>query len=505
MQRISLRVKITGLFIVVLAGFVASPAVWADGFATRILNSDSAKFPLISVLIKVFTSKPTTLLTDNFKVSEDNADVASFSIHAEKPVQYVVLAIDRSSSIEAQMPEVKQAAAYFIKTMPTRVKAGIMSFASDVEVNHKCSDNRQSLMQAIAKIRPYGGTSLYDVICDGCELLAQTGKRTDLKTLVVLTDGKDSNPRGTGPMSIKTLPEAIESAKKSRINVYTIGLGTDIDRSILSQIAAQSGGASLQANDTRQLQVIYQKLSERLELEQYISLVYATPNDKRDGSVRNIMINSEWQGITSQGSGTYRAPSPEPVAEPVRQDEEPPRYDFEAYNLDADIIKEELIGPGIYKGLPQPEIHDAMKTLVDSANTQLKVLYSTGNGHLKEILASWNQHIADEEVEKLQPLKEQAKAVIKQMRDGIVDILDQVKTGGNSIVDVIDDSTRHFIAREEVNRTMFIMRESINRRSFILGENLSRNSFLNRYEKERTEYLNKSHKEQTERMKKYKD
>jgi len=151
----NLRVRMIGLLLAVLAVFVASPVVRADGFATRILRVDSAKFPLINVLIKVFTSKPTTLGSDNFKVAEDNADVVSFSVRAGKPVQYVVLALDRSSSIEAQMPEVKQAAASFVNTMPARVKAGVMSFASDVEINHKCSDNRQSLLQAIEKIRPY--------------------------------------------------------------------------------------------------------------------------------------------------------------------------------------------------------------------------------------------------------------------------------------------------------------------------------------------------------------
>jgi len=494
-----------GFLIAVLAVFVASPVVRADGFATRILRIESAKFPFLNVLIKVFTSKPTTLGSDNFKVVEDNVNVASFSIRAEKPVQYVVLALDRSSSIEAQMPEVKQAAASFIKTMPVRVKAGVMSFASDVEINHKCSDDRQSLLQAIEKIRPYGGTSLYDVIFDGCELLAQTGKRTDLKTLVVLTDGRDSNPRGTDPMSIKSLPEALECAKKHRINVFTIGLGTDIDREILGQISAQSGGASLQANDTRQLQAIYQKLSERFELEQYISLSYTTPNPQKDGSVRNIMISSEWQGIASQGSDTYRAPSPEPVVEPENTYKEPSRYDFEAYNLDADILAEELVEPGIYSDLPQPEIYDAMKHLVDSANAQLKVLYSTGNGHLKEILASWNQHVADEEVEKLRPLRDQARKIIDQMRDGIVDIIDQVKTGGISIVDVIDDSSKHFVARERVNRITFVMRESINRRSFVLRENLSRNSFMNNYEKKRTDFMNEEQEKRIKHMKKSED
>ncbi|NLF97108.1 MAG: VWA domain-containing protein [Candidatus Riflebacteria bacterium] len=380
-----------------------------------------------------------------------------------------------------------------------------MSFASDVEINHKCSDNRQSLLQAIEKIRPYGGTSLYDVIFDGCELLAQTGKRTDLKTLVVLTDGKDSNPRGTGPMSIKSLPEALDCAKKHQINVFTIGLGADIDREILGQIAAQSGGASLQANDTRQLQIIYQKLSERFDLEQYISLSYITPNPQKDGSVRSITINSEWQGNLSQGSDTYRAPSPEPVSEPAPADEEPPRYDFEAYNLDVDIFEEELLEPGIYRDLPQPELYDAMKHLVDSANAQLKVLYSTGNGHLKDILASWNQHIADEEVEKLPPLRDQARVVIDQMRDGIVDIIDQVKAGGLSIVDVIDDSRQHFVARERVTRITFVMRERINRRSFVMLENMKRNSFMNNYDKKRTDYMNNEQKKQIKRMQKSED
>ena len=60
-------------------------------------------------------------------------------------------------------------------------------------------------MQPSKKSELGGGTALYDSIYEGVQRLEAVAKAADQKTIVCLTDGEDMNPRGTGPMSQRTL------------------------------------------------------------------------------------------------------------------------------------------------------------------------------------------------------------------------------------------------------------------------------------------------------------
>ena len=96
MKRILLACLLIGL---------ALPVCGKD-FSSEILQVNSAGFPKIAVTLKVFSREPAELKSDNFVISEDGAGIASFELAFQQNRHYMILVIDRSSSIEPAMAAV---------------------------------------------------------------------------------------------------------------------------------------------------------------------------------------------------------------------------------------------------------------------------------------------------------------------------------------------------------------------------------------------------------------
>lgn len=286
-----------------------SSNAYCSDFSSAISQINAAGFPRIEVFLKVFNKQPEELKTDNFTISEDSQRIASFTLEFRKSRHYMTLVIDRSSSIEPAMNQVKAAAAEFVKNMTGDVSLSILSFGSDLDFTHEFSTDGKSLVDAINKIRPYGGTALYDAIHSACEELHNKAGRNDLKTVVCLTDGRDSTPNGRTPLSTKTPAQVNKLASENGIRLITVGLGNDIDVAVLKGFAQSTGGWYLQATSAGQLAKLYEALSRRMKLEKYYRLIYATPRPETDGSKRLVDITSSLKDKKDQGTGHYNAPT----------------------------------------------------------------------------------------------------------------------------------------------------------------------------------------------------
>ncbi|MBN2647504.1 MAG: VWA domain-containing protein [Thiotrichales bacterium] len=104
-------------------------------------------------------------------------------------------------------------------------------------------------------------TAIGDAI--GLTLKHLRNKRQQHAVLILLTDGANTN--GISPI------EAASQAQKMPLKIYTIGVGrerpgrssrTDMDIDTLTQIADMTGGRFFRANDTEQLQQIYQQIDQ---------------------------------------------------------------------------------------------------------------------------------------------------------------------------------------------------------------------------------------------------
>ena len=96
-------------------------------------------------------------------------------------------------------------------------------------------------------------TAIGDAIMQGVTTLSKGIAKS--KVLILLTDGKHNS----GEVSPR---EAVREA--IGVKIYTIGIGDDYDRELLSKIAKESGGRAFFAKDSSELKEIYKSI-DRLE------------------------------------------------------------------------------------------------------------------------------------------------------------------------------------------------------------------------------------------------
>ena len=233
-----------------------------------------------------------------------------------KQKNYVVLLLDRSSSIEPAMPVVKESAAAFVTSVAGNVELAVHSLGSDFEINQDFTRNTADLLKAIRSVRPWGGTLLIDSLYNSCEALRNQAGTNDLKTIVCLTDGRDETPGGKSPFSSKKPEELIEFARRARVRLITVGLGNGIDSNLLQMCAAKTNGWYLHVQKPEQLASVYQDLSRKMMMERFYHFTYATPEPKPDGTRRDVLVSSKAKGEKDQGKGNYIAPTVEQMKSP---------------------------------------------------------------------------------------------------------------------------------------------------------------------------------------------
>jgi len=284
-------------------------AGFAEGFSSSINSIDSSGFPNILVNLRVFTPEPVKLTYDNFILNENNNRIATFSVELTRKNPYLVLLLDRSSSMEPVVKTVQDAAVTFIRSLSKGTKTALITFASDVDIVQDFSSDAEVLIKGVKNMRAWGGTALYDGIYKAIDHLCAGAMRDDQKMVVVLTDGKDETPQGKPGFSIKKPTEVFQHAKRNGVRIICVGLGNSIDKEFLNSLAKETQGVFLEAPTATQLQDVFKETSRRIMLERRYKLAYVTPNPRRDGTRRDLIINSEHKGQKDQGKGFYLAPS----------------------------------------------------------------------------------------------------------------------------------------------------------------------------------------------------
>lgn len=285
------------------------PVSAADaGFSSLIESVMSLDFPKIRVMMRVYTPDATELSFDAFKLSERQSLISTFTVELVRKEPYVALLLDRSSSMEPVVGTVKESAAAFVKGMSGPARVSLITFASDVDLVTGFIREQEQLLAGIGKMRPWGGTALFDALYQACEQLRSAAQIDDRKTIVLLTDGRDESPQGKPGFSTHEADEVIEHARKNNIRVICVALGTNIDETFLKRIAGETKGALLRAPSADKLAGIFQAISARMMLERRYKISYTTPSPERDGTRRELTVASELKGRKDQGTGSYVAP-----------------------------------------------------------------------------------------------------------------------------------------------------------------------------------------------------
>ena len=249
----------------------------------------------------------------SFQVFEDGAlqDISNFT-RDQQPIALSIL-LDTSTSMEKRLGVAQQAAIGFVGRLGPRDIAQIMSFNSRAETLLDFSGDRAALDSAILKTRAGGSTALYNAVytalSDLKRVVARSPEELRRQAIVLLSDGEDTS-------SLIDYDQVEESAKRSDVAVYTIGLRSKEDTPqhgfneadfVLRTLAQDSGGRTFKVQDISELPGIYQQIAD--ELANQYTMGYSSKNPKRDGAWRRIVVRVDRPGVIARTKSGYFAPT----------------------------------------------------------------------------------------------------------------------------------------------------------------------------------------------------
>jgi hypothetical protein len=144
----------------------------------------------------------------------------------------------------------------------------IVKFDSELEVVVPFTADKTALVAAVSAAFDKGRfTRLYDATYQAID---DAGARTTYRrAVVVATDGADEGPTPGVQFSTRNLNDVINNAVAKKVPIFTIGIGTSINSTVLQQMASATGGVYYQANTSQNLATIYQQLTSILYQKQY--------------------------------------------------------------------------------------------------------------------------------------------------------------------------------------------------------------------------------------------
>jgi len=198
---------------------------------------------------------------------------------------------------------VVEAAHAFVGALRPEDSLAPVLFADQVFFNHDLTKDRDAANKAIDGYLANGGTALYDALSDALVRLKRVEGR---RAIVVLTDGRDENNPGTAPGSVRTLDDVMALVKETDAAIFSIGLGTKVDRPPLERLARLSGGQAYFPVEVSELRDQYRRIVENLRRRYVLS--YTSTNIARNGAWREVLIRSRSSEIVVSSRGGYFAP-----------------------------------------------------------------------------------------------------------------------------------------------------------------------------------------------------
>ncbi|MDR3724217.1 MAG: VWA domain-containing protein [Terracidiphilus sp.] len=287
----------------------------AQGDLTTDINTPTIKIGVNEVnLIFTVTDKqghynPRLKLND-FALLDDQkgpARVTSFHQQINLPLR-VGIVIDTSSSIHSRFQFEQQAATEFLlQILKARSdRAFVMGFDVVPNVTANWSNNLDALQTGITRLKPGGGTALYDAVYTACRdklLDASRGQEPVRKAIILLSDGEDDQSR-------VYLGEAIKECQRAETIIYAISTNWTPSRGagdkVMEKMASETGGQSFYPPSVEDISKSFTDIEQ--ELRSQYALTYTPADFKLDGAFRPIYLYCNDRRYVVRAKKGYFAP-----------------------------------------------------------------------------------------------------------------------------------------------------------------------------------------------------
>lgn len=185
----------------------------------------------------------------------------------------VVLIIDRSGSMTydngTRLADAKAASKGFIDLLQPTDLAGLVTYATTATLNHQLDADFVTLKNKIDTIVAVGATNIGDAIKVANGELGSVRSRPSAAHIeILLTDGKANKPFGPGrgeyAADVQYAKDQAAVAAAAGIRIFTIGLGSDVNATMLTEIATVTGASYYPSPSSSDLANIYADIAGQL-------------------------------------------------------------------------------------------------------------------------------------------------------------------------------------------------------------------------------------------------
>jgi VWFA-related protein len=233
--------------------------------------------------------------------------VNSFHQQINLPLR-VGIVIDASTSIRSRFQFEQQSVTEFLLEVlkAKSDRAFVMGFDVTPTVTQDWTNNIDGLETGVNRLRPGGGTALFDAVYTACRdkmLDVSRGQEPVRKAIVLLSDGDDNQSR-VHP------DEVIKECERAETIIYAISTNWTPSRGkgdkVLSDMAESTGGQVFFPPSVEEMSTYFKGIEE--ELRSQYSLVYTPADFKYDGSFRPIYLYCNDRRYQVRAKKGYFAP-----------------------------------------------------------------------------------------------------------------------------------------------------------------------------------------------------
>lgn len=217
------------------------------------------------------------------------ARISSFTQQTNLPLR-VGIVIDASTSIRSRFQFEQQASNEFLLQVlrSRKDRAFVMGFDSTPSIMQDWTENIDALQTAVSRLRPGGGTALFDAVYTACRdklLDASRFQEPVRRAMVVISDGNDNQSRAYAE-------DAIKECQRAETIIYAISTNWTPSRGkgddVLMKMAKATGGRAFFPPSVDDMGVGFQSIED--ELRSQYDLTYTPADFKADGSFRTIYL-----------------------------------------------------------------------------------------------------------------------------------------------------------------------------------------------------------------------
>jgi VWFA-related protein len=241
-------------------------------------------------------------LLDNGRPPEH---VFKFAQQTDLPLRVGIM-LDTSSSIRGRFEfEQDSAVSFLMQVLHRNDRAFVEGFDVQLDVAQGFSNSIDLLNQGVKRLRPGGGTALFDALYSTCkdQMLTLRESGPVRKAIILVSDGDDN-------YSHALESDAIKECQRADTTVYAISTNVspskDKGDDILLAIATATGGRAFYPTRIEDVASGFSGIEEELR-SQYL-LEYRPADFKQDGAFRTIYLQANDRRYHVRAHTGYFAP-----------------------------------------------------------------------------------------------------------------------------------------------------------------------------------------------------